>query len=153
MKKAFTLIELLVVVLIIGVLAAIALPQYQVAVAKSRMASLLPIIRALKDAQERYYLANGVYVEDITKLDIDVDVFKEASFTPAGFIDLPNGLWIDNLFSVGLDTAAITGGVGARSARQCYYKIWLDRSSNPGIFECIGETDFGKRVCKSAALN
>ena len=72
MKKAFTLIELLVVVLIIGILAAVALPQYQTAVVKSRMATFLPLVRNILDAEEVYYLANGFYTGSVSFLGVDM---------------------------------------------------------------------------------
>lgn len=57
----FTLIELLVVVLIIGILSAIALPQYQMAVTKSRVATMLPLMRRWHDALSMYQVENGYY--------------------------------------------------------------------------------------------
>ncbi len=72
MKKAFTLIELLVVVLIIGILAAIALPQYTQTVNKSRAVQALVMLRALADAQEAFFLANGDYTNELTELDVQI---------------------------------------------------------------------------------
>ncbi len=70
-KKGFTLLEMLVVILIIGILAAIALPQYQMAVKKAEFARLQPMTKALLDAEERYFLTNGTYT-GIENLDIDM---------------------------------------------------------------------------------
>ena len=71
-KQGFTLIELLVVVLIIGILAAVALPQYKKAVAKARTAEALAMLKSLVDAEEVYYLSNGEYTPNISKLDVVV---------------------------------------------------------------------------------
>lgn len=71
-KQAFTLIELLVVVLIIGILAAVALPQYQVAVAKSRLSQAFVLAKSIKEAEEAYYLANGEYTTDLDTLGVGV---------------------------------------------------------------------------------
>ena len=71
-RRGFTLIELLVVVLIIGILTAIALPQYQKTVEKSRATQAITLLRSVAEAQEVYYMANGEYATSFNDLDISI---------------------------------------------------------------------------------
>ncbi len=72
-NKGFTLIELLVVVLIIGILAAIAVPQYQKAVEKSRMSEAILAVEKIAQANEMYKLSTGNFTRNINDLDINME--------------------------------------------------------------------------------
>ena len=93
-NQAFTLIELLVVVLIIGILAAVAVPQYKKAVLKSRFAQLMPAVKRLADAETAYHLANGEYTTDLEQLDFDMSGLTfHASYNLGGSNDTQN-VWV-----------------------------------------------------------
>ena len=68
--NGFTLIELLVVVLIIGILAAVAVPQYQKAVLKSRYSAMMPFAKAIAEANEAFYLEHGNYADNPQELTV-----------------------------------------------------------------------------------
>ena len=71
-KAGFTLIELLVVVLIIGILAAVAVPQYQKAVEKSRATQALAMLASAYEHAAVYYMATGAYPATFDEMGMDV---------------------------------------------------------------------------------
>lgn len=83
MNRGFTLIELLVVVLVIGILAAVALPQYQTAVERSRATEALTLMSAVRSAMERYHAQYERWptAHNFNQLDVDVPVFAACANT------------------------------------------------------------------------
>ena len=70
-NSGFTIIELVVVLVIIGILSALALPQYIKTVERSRQSEALTNLGAIRGAQMRYYLENANYTDSFNNLDID----------------------------------------------------------------------------------
>lgn len=116
MKKGFTLIEMLVVVLIVGILAAIALPQYEAAIEKSRVSEALVVMKALSDAEQRYFQANPN--------ETQVKYARQIAD-----VDLKGGCWAYGKSTVGGDsyrTRNFTYDLGSDGGEIAAYRIDRD---------------------------
>ncbi len=88
-KVGFTLIELLVVVLIIGILAAVALPQYQKAVEKAKATEAITMLKAAYEAGKVSYLENGEWPHAMDKLNIQIPWTENTAFYQLGDFGRP----------------------------------------------------------------
>ena len=79
-RLGFTLIELLVVVLIIGILASVALPQYQKAVDKARYTQAMTLLESIWQGEQLFYLENGKYSQSLDDLDIELPTPQKNEF-------------------------------------------------------------------------
>lgn len=93
-EGGFTLIELLVVVLVIGILAAIAVPQYFKVVEKGKVAETFQWVNSLKGAQERYLARNGIYFSGtVTSTSFDANIGNMTKFTPSAITTTVTPSW------------------------------------------------------------
>lgn len=125
MKQGFTLIELLVVVLIIGILAAVAVPQYQRAVEKARATKMIAAARALHTAQQVYIAANGTPAKRLSDLDIDFKgprLTQFSSISSCGGGAHPKAQSDDAVVDMGEFEVGIGGPYGTPSLSVAYVK-------------------------------
>lgn len=147
----FTLIELLVVVLIIGILAAVAVPQYQVAVAKSRLGAIQTNVKAIAEASELYYMANGAYApDDITVLDIS----EMSGCVQKGTGNMQCGdYWYDyNAGGTWTSESRVDGCIYSNGTRTiCYLQYLAHSPSRADQRYCLAydNTELSHKVCKS----
>ncbi|MBR2082507.1 MAG: prepilin-type N-terminal cleavage/methylation domain-containing protein [Elusimicrobiaceae bacterium] len=148
-KQGFTLIELLVVVLIIAILAAVALPQYKVAVAKAHLSKYLPMVRSIYAAEEAYYLSNGEYTLDLKALDIEI---------PEGGCTYGNGtvhrVYKCGDYNIGVYNSAKNVQIQTHNIGYLQYLTDEENSAvnenlKKGDILCLSSDDTAKKVCRS----
>ena len=126
-ESGFTLIELLVVVLIIGILAAIAVPQYFKVVEKGKVAEALQWVGTVQGAQESYLAQYGVYATAVSNLAVGVNTMLNNYGAPTLTSGGNPPTW----------TATIPRNAPAPAGYSSYTITW---AGPPGTFSCGSNT-------------
>lgn len=124
MKKGFTLLELIVVIIVLGVIMAIALPQYFKVVERGRTAEAVNVLGVLRAAQIRYYAQNSRFTNTLANLDVDVTTptyYNISLQTPAYAEDVV-------IATLGRNNVRVPAGYAGYSLR-----IYVN-----GYIDCIG---------------
>lgn len=140
--QGFTLLELLIVILIIGVLAAIALPQYKMAVGKTKFATLKNITKSLAESVNRFYMIHDAYPESYQDLDIDFSVTQPNS----GTIFYPKETHYCNFWRDNNQMAACYKYISGKLTG--YYVLYNGGKPKDCYTNSIDETHITNKICK-----
>ena len=152
-NKGFTLIELLVVVLILGILAAMAMPQYFKAVERSRMTEAVTLLSNIASAQQRKYLQINAYAKDYRGLDVAPAGATGSVYYTKGTVTSGadgNGFGVTlsstNAYTTGFATATREAG-GSPTAAALNYQYNLVRYYASDLTTCNGTNTNGQALC------
>ena len=148
----FTLIELLVVVLIIGILAAMALPQYFKAVERSRMAEAVTLMDSVVKAQRRKWMQTNRYAHRFEGLDVSPKGATGQSYytkgdpqTGAGGHGFEIFLVMSDFTASGVLASRMVDGNNRHPSLQYQYALTRDNQSDN--VSCWGTNQAGREVC------
>ena len=143
----FTLIELLVVVLIIGILAAMALPQYFKAVERSRMAEAVTLIDSVAKAQRRKFMQTNRYASRFDGLDVPPKGAARWVYYTKGDPETGAGGNGFSLEMFGDRVAAIRMFDGQIYSSSLQYQYRLERYYQSDNVSCMGSNFAGQELC------
>lgn len=124
-SQGFTLVELMVVVAIIGILAAVAVPQYQKFQARARQSEAKIALAGVYTAEKAFATENGSYTSCLQQIGIGSDSGKR-------------------YYTVGFNDETATGGCGPRAANACNVTGWTVNAEGAVTdgTPCSGESSF-----------
>ncbi|WP_122082150.1 pilin [Vibrio coralliirubri] len=130
-QKGFTLIELMIVVAVIGVLSAIAIPQYQKYVAKAEVASALATMTGIKTNVEAFAVENGEFPDGSSTNQTEADLGVPSSI-PSGDITFTSASSAAGTITFAFDSSGVSNLIAGKN-------FDIKRDSN-GLWSCDGST-------------